>query len=65
MPDATERGGALAAVYRAIKNKDSGVIRIDRETAMKEAERASKAKTSNPRNKPMANVQSSGGKPKV
>lgn len=34
MSDATERGGALASVYREIKKKMSGEVRIDKNKAI-------------------------------
>lgn len=55
MSDATQRGGALAAIYRSIKKPESGVIRIDRAAAVKEAEKIALAKGDG-RNKPMANT---------
>lgn len=56
MPDATQRGGALAAVYRQVKTKEAGVIRIDRTKAVEEANKMAKAKGDG-RNKPMAKSQ--------
>lgn len=51
MPDATEKGGALAAVYRMVKKKDgSTAIRITKEDALNEANKMSKARNAEPRN---------------
>lgn len=51
MSDATERGGALAAVYRLVKKKDGATaIRIDKQTALDEANKMSKARNAEPRN---------------
>jgi hypothetical protein len=55
MPDATERGGAMASVYRQMKTKEGGVIRIDKEKVLAESKKASLFK-GNGRNQPMANV---------
>lgn len=55
MSDATERGGSLSGVYRQIKTKDQGVIRLDRAKVLEESRKAAAFKGDG-RNKPMANV---------
>lgn len=55
MTDATQRGGALAAVYRSIKKRESGVVRLNRNDVVAEVEKIALAKGDG-RNKPEAKV---------
>jgi len=60
-PDATERGGSLAAVFRTIKKKDgTTAVRIDKDKALAEAAKVSRARNDSPRNDTKAAKQSAG-----
>lgn len=61
MSDATERGGAMAAVYRNIRKKGAQNERISREEALAASDKISKLKGAI---RPMANAELSGKKKK-
>lgn len=44
MPDASERGGAMAAVYRTMKKKDGNFQRIDRAKVLAESKKVAATK---------------------
>lgn len=54
MTDALERGGAMASVYRTMKTKDNGYMRIDKNKVLSESKKMSTAKGEG-RNKIMSN----------
>lgn len=53
MSDALNRGGAMSAMYRSIKTKGSGVIRLDKNKVLTEVAKMSKLKGDG-HNSPMA-----------
>lgn len=40
MPDASERGGGLASIYRMIKSKADGYTRLDKAKMIEDAKKA-------------------------
>lgn len=61
MSDATERGGSLAALYRSLKKKEGGYIRMDKQKAIDQSAKNATMRGSH-RKEPLASGSPKKGK---